>query len=45
MDGRRFRPAALMCFTFGIDQPDTLNYTCYLLNYELYLRRSNALRR
>lgn len=44
MDGRRFRPTALMCFTFGIDKPETLNYTCYLLNHELYLRRSNARR-
>jgi len=40
MDGQRIRPAALLCFTFGIDKPDTLHYTCYLLNHELYLRRS-----
>jgi hypothetical protein len=42
VDGQRFSPAALLCFTFGIDKPETLNYTCYLLNHELYLRRSNA---
>lgn len=43
VDGQRFQPTALLCCKFGLGAPASLRYTCDLLNYELHLRRSNAL--